>query len=90
MSCESDNVGICVFSVNLFLEFESSDQPVIMCIKERGKADTPKAAAKSSLMEIKTFFLRDVASKFELSFNKFSFSLVALTDATGAFKFSRQ
>ena len=40
MSCESDNVGICVFSVNLFLEFESSEEAVIICIKERSKAET--------------------------------------------------
>ena len=26
MSCESDNMGICVFLVNLFLEFESSEE----------------------------------------------------------------
>ena len=128
MSCESDNVGICVFSVNLFLEFESSEEAVIICIKERSKAETDlfcqisvgllvkcqcfskisfricaallrsitlfcnecsreyfKAAAKSSLMEI-----RDVDSKFELSFNKFSFSLVALPDTTSTFKFFRE
>ena len=103
MSCESDNVVVCVFSANLFLEFESSEEQVIICIKERGKAETDlfcqisvgllvkcrcfskisfriicaallrsitlfcnecsreyfKAAAKSSLMEI-----RDVDSKF--------------------------
>ena len=45
-----------------------------------------KAAAKWSLKEIKTSFLRDVAFKFGLSFNKFSFNLVAWTDMTGAFK----
>ena len=49
-----------------------------------------KAAAKLSLKELKTSLLRDVVSKFGLSFNKFSFGLVALTDTTGAFKFSRQ
>ena len=44
-----------------------------------------KAAAKSSLMEIETSFLRDVASKLGLSFCKFFFRPVALTDTTGAF-----
>ena len=44
-----------------------------------------KAAAKSSLMEIETFFLRDVASKLGLSFHKFFFRPVPLTDTTGAF-----
>ena len=39
MSCEGDNMRICVFLVNLFLEFESSEEPVIMCIKEKSKAE---------------------------------------------------
>ena len=49
-----------------------------------------KDAGKPSFKEVKTSFLRYVASKLALSSNKFSFSLVALNDPTGAFKFSRQ
>lgn len=39
---------------------------------------------------MKTCLLRDTVSKFGLGFNKFSFSLVPLTDTTGTFKFLRQ
>ena len=49
-----------------------------------------KAATKSSLKEIKASFLSDFASAFGLSFDKFSFSLVTLTDTTDAYKFSTQ
>lgn len=38
----------------------------------------------------KTFLLRDIASKSGLGFNKFTVSLLALSDTAGAFKFPRQ
>ena len=38
----------------------------------------------------KTFFLHDIASKSGLGFNKFTVSLLALSDNAGAFKFPRQ
>ena len=39
MSCESDNGGIWVFSVDLFPECGSKEELVIMSIKERSEAE---------------------------------------------------
>ena len=65
-------------------------QVVSRCFVVSVLQEYSKTATKSSLKELKTSLLCDGVSTFGLSFNKFSFSLVALTDTTGAFKFSRQ
>ena len=39
MSCESDNEGIWVFSVDLFSECGSYEELVIMCTKENSEAE---------------------------------------------------